>query len=98
MPPDVLLVDFFEHIPNAKHIHNAERAVVKTVAGTNVSGLLVPEVSAVVGTDVTVVATVVVSLKDIENAGVTVAISVARLGEVTVLEVLNVSDVSKCNS
>ena len=98
MPPKLFFIKLFKHIPYAEHIHNAERAVVQTVAGTHVSGLLIPEMSAVVGTDVAVIATVVVSLEDLKNTCVTVAISVARLGEVAIGEVLYVSDMSESDS
>ena len=51
-----------------------------------------------VGTDISLKAAIVVSLENFKNTGITVAIAVARLREVSVLEMLYVSDVSECDS
>ena len=87
-----------QHIPYSEHIHNAESTVVQTVTGTHVSGTFVPEVSAVVGTDVSLKAAVVVCLENIKNTRVAVAVAVACLGEVSVFKVLDVTDVGKSYS
>ena len=93
----LFLIKLFEAVPNAEHIHNAESTVVKTVAGAHVAGALVPKVSAVVGADIALEAAVMIRLEDIENTGVTVAVSVACFGEVTVFKMLYVSDMSESN-
>ena len=48
-----------------------------------------------VRTDVAFVTALVVSPQDLQDAGLTVAIAVGSLGEVTVGEVLDVTDVAK---
>ena len=51
-----------------------------------------------VGTDVALVAGLVVSLDDVDDLGLAVAVAVGSLGEVTVLEVLDVTDVSESDA
>jgi hypothetical protein len=58
----LLFLKSVQHIPNAEHIHNAERAVIKTVSGTHVAGSLVPKVSSVVGANVSVKTALVIRL------------------------------------
>ena len=94
----LLIFKLIKHIPDTEHIHNAERAVIETVSGTDVAGAFIPKVSAVVGTDISLKSSVVVRLEDIKNAGIAVAIAVARLGEVAIGEMLYVSDVSESYS
>ena len=90
----ILFIKSVKHIPNAEHIHNAERAVIESVSGTYVTGSLVPKVSAVVGTDITLESAVVVCLEDLKNTRITVAVAMACLGEVSVFKMLYVSDMS----
>ena len=54
--------------------------------------------TAVVGTDVALKATVVVGLQDLQNAGVAIAIPVGGLREVTVLEMLDITDMGKSDA
>ena len=51
--------------------------------------------SAVVGTDVALEAAIVVSLEDLKNTRVAVAVAVAGLGEVAILKVLDVTHMSE---
>ena len=50
--------------------------------------------TAVVGTDVAFVAALVICLQDFQNAGLAVTVTVGSFGEVTILEMLDVTDVS----
>ena len=58
----LLAFQLVQHIPHAKHVHDAQGTVIQAVAGTAVAGTLTPQVTAVVGTDVALKAAVVVSL------------------------------------
>ena len=91
----MLSVVSFEAIPNTEHIHYAERAVIEPIARTNVSCRFAPEVSSVVGTDISLKATVVVCLEYFENACVAVTVAVAGFGEISVFKMLDVADMCK---
>ena len=87
-----------QHIPHAQHIHDAQSAVVQAVTGADIAGAFIPQVTAMVGTDVALEAAVVVSLQDVQNAGLAVAVTMAGLGEVAIVEVLDVTNVGKGNA
>ena len=98
-PIDSLLtLELIEHIPHAQHIHDAQRTVIQAVTRTAVARALAPEVTAMVRTDVALVAAIMIGLEDLQNAGLTVAIAVAGLREVSVLEVLDIADVRKSDA
>ena len=81
-----------QHVPHAQHVHDTQSPIVQTVAGTDITGTLIPQVTAVVGTDVALEAAVVVSLQDVQNAGIAVAVTMGSFGEVAVFEMLDVAD------
>ena len=87
-----------QHVPCAQHVHDTQSTVVQAVAGTDGAGAFAPQVTAVVRTDVAFVTALVVSLQDLQDAGLTVAVTVGSFGEVTVLEVLDVTDVSESDA
>ena len=92
------MIQFIQHIPNAKHIHNTKGAVVKTVTGTNFAGTFIPQMSAVIGTNVTFKTAVVIGFQNFQNACVTVAIPMACFGEVTVFKMFYISNMRKGNA
>ena len=51
-----------------------------------------------VGTDVSFKATVVVCLEDFKNSGISIAVTVACLGKISVFKMLYVSNMCKCDS
>ena len=89
-------VKFVKHIPHAKHIHYAKGTVVKTVTRAHCACLFPPQVSAVVGTNISLIIVIVVSLQNGQNACVTVAITVACLTKIAIFKMLYVANVGKC--
>ena len=61
---------------------------------TPVSYTHLPQLTAVVGADIALVAAVMVGAQDLDDAGLAAAVAVGSLGEVTVLEVMDVTPVS----
>ncbi len=71
------------------------RPVVQAVARVDGAWALVPQVPAVVGTDVTVEAAVVVRLENVQNTRIPITAQVAGLREVSVWEMFHVPDVGE---
>ena len=87
----LLFVQTIQQVPDAEHVLHAEGAVVLAVAGAAFAGAFLPQLAAMVGANAAVKAAVVVGAQDLDDAGLAAAVAVGSLGEVTVLEVMDVA-------
>ena len=91
----LFLVQLIQQVPDPQHILDSQGPVIFTIAWSAYSRAFLPELPSMVRADISFPSCVMVSPKDIDDSCLAAAVPVGGFREVSIREVMDISDVGE---